>query len=83
MTSGNKNHRPHQGETAPSGGLWYGSWWTEKWNLPTEGERWTEKEPTSAVSYKNLEALVADLKVGMQQVDENAALDTLEMFAEL
>ena len=52
-------------------------------NLPPEGEQWTEKEPTSAVSYKNLEALVADLKVGMQQVDENAALDTLEMFAEL
>ena len=52
-------------------------------NLPPEGEQWTEKELTSAVSYKNLEAFVADFKAGMQQVDENAVLDTLEMFAEL
>ena len=83
MTGGSKNHRPRQGGTASSGGLWYGSWWTKKWNLPPEGERWTEKELTTAVSCKNLEALVADFKAGMQQVDENAALDTLEMFAEL
>lgn len=83
MTGGSKNHRPRQGETAPSGGLWYGSWWTEKVNLPPEGEQWTEKELTSAVSYKNLEAFVADFKAGMQQVDENAVLDTLEIFAEL
>lgn len=65
------------------GGLWYGSWWTEKWNLPPEGEQWTEKELPSCGIIQESEGACGRSQGGMQQVDENAALDTLEMFAKL